>query len=378
MATTEPDTTPVDLAQEPMRRALAEQFSETPPTPPLKGCGPGRQLELGCFFDGTRNNRWMLDETSSETNVARLYDAYGSGARTEGYVERDKRYLVGVGAGEAQLCFALGREQPAVGTGTYAAATGFGGKFRVNMMYDWVKAKIEAHCRVFDPQSPKLIDVFGFSRGALSARTFVNLVNQALKTEPGPAFQNIEVRFLGVFDTVESVHWIERAEASNCHVTNSDYRAARHYTARHEIRENFPLTLLDPGAASVEYPGVHADVGGGYANGVEGKKNWLSFVTCYDMAAACRAQGIPMGAIPIPSGCDVGPESFLRSGSFRLVGRNSSDEELVASFVHVSHREYSLTDSDTWGMGAEPSGSRTHIRTTSMRLSARPPGFSWS
>ena len=286
MASIEPGANPVltGLSEEPMRRSVAERFGLTAPTLPIAGCGPGRTLELGCFFDGTRNNRWQLAEGASVTNVVRLHDAYVTGPRANGAAERDKHYLIGVGAGTGPA------GQPTVGTNIYAAATGFGGKFRVNMMYDWVKAKIEAHSRIFAPGSLKLIDVFGFSRGALSARTFVNLVNQALKTEPGPAFQNIELRFLGVFDTVESLH--EFAEAPNCHVTNSDYRAARQFTARHEIRSNFPLTLLDPGAQSVEYPGEHSDVGGGWADGVQNRPNWLSFVTLVDMRAACRAQGI--------------------------------------------------------------------------------------
>jgi hypothetical protein len=118
-------------------------------------------------------------------------------------------------------------------------------------------------------------------------------------------------------------------------VTNSDYRAARHYTARHEIRENFPLTLLDPGAASVEYPGVHAYVGGGYANGVEGKKNWLSFVTCYgrglSRAGTQWRDTHPSAAMSDPDPC---------ARALPLVGRNSSDEELVASFVRFSPRVF--------------------------------------
>jgi len=363
MASIEPGANPVltGLSEEPMRRSVAERFGLTAPTLPIAGCGPGRTLELGCFFDGTRNNRWQLAEGASVTNVVRLHDAYVTGPRANGAAERDKHYLIGVGAGTGPA------GQPTVGTNIYAAATGFGGKFRVNMMYDWVKAKIEAHSRIFAPGSLKLIDVFGFSRGALSARTFVNLVNQALKTEPGPAFQNIELRFLGVFDTVESLH--EFAEAPNCHVTNSDYRAARQFTARHEIRSNFPLTLLDPGAQSVEYPGEHSDVGGGWADGVQNRPNWLSFVTLVDMRAACRAQGIEMGAVPIPPGCDVGPNSVLRTGS---------DEELRRGFVHVSHRDWEWGDPIASGTNLQASGGvRQLIRTSRMRLSDRPPGFFW-
>lgn len=361
MAAIDPTGTPppAGAADEAMRRSLAERFSQTPPTAPIAGCGlETKKLELGCFFDGTGNNRWVLDETSSVTNVVQLHDAYVTGPRADGSAERDKHYLIGVGAGVAP-----GRpEQPQVGTNGASAGSGFGGKFRCNLMYEWVKAKIEAHARVYSNDSPKLIDVFGFSRGALSARTFVNLINQALKTEPGPAFRNIEVRFLGAFDTVESLHIGAGSEAPNCHVTNSDYRAARHFTARHEIRVFFPLTLLDPGAQSVEYPGVHSDVGGGYADGFQNRPNWLSLIPLVDMRAACRAQGIEMGAVPIPLGCDVSATSVLRTGS---------DEELRRSFIHVSH--------GGWPHHPEPRGGRRRrLSTTRMRLSARPPEYFWS
>ncbi len=367
MASIEPGGAPVLLSEEPMRLSVADQFAATGPTPPIAGCGPGRTLELGCFFDGTRNNRWAIDEGSSETNVVRLHDAYVTGPRANDAAERDKHYLIGVGGRTAPE----EHQQPTVGTSYYyAASTGFGGKHRVNLMYEWVKAKIEAHCRTFAPGSLKLIDIFGFSRGALSARTFVNLVNQALKTEPGDAFRNIEVRFLGVFDTVESLH--EWGESPNCHVTNSDYRAARHFTARHEIRVNFPLTLLDPGAQSVEYPGTHSDVGGGWAEGTQDRPNWLSYLTCYDMAAACRTQGIQMNGIPIPPGCDVGPSSVMRTGS---------DEELRRSFVHVSHGSWPNHPEELPRANARQQpilGVRRVLRTSRMRLASRPPGFSWS
>lgn len=341
-------------------RSIAERFSATGPSAAVAGCGPERTLELGCFFDGTGNNRWrMSDASQSITNVVRLHDLYVTTPRANPPADRYKHYLIGVGAGTAA-------GQPNVGTGTVAAATGFGGKHRCNLMYRWVKEKIEAHCRIYAPNSRKLIDIFGFSRGALSARTFVNLVNQALKTEPGPAFQNIQVRFLGAFDTVESLAITDRAtEAPNCHVRNSDYLGARHFTARHEIRKNFPLTLLDPGAQEVEYPGVHSDVGGGYSDNFQGKRNWISFVTLYDMRRACRSQQIEMSPANIPSGCDVTAQSPLRT---------SSDAEMRRLYVHQSHV-------DGWSIDgfvhAPRDGGREKIRRSRMTLSSRPPGYFW-
>ncbi|QIY90673.1 phospholipase effector Tle1 domain-containing protein [Chryseobacterium gallinarum] len=104
---------------------------------------------------------------------------------------------------------------------------------------------------------------------------------------------DLDVRFIGVYDTVSSyeeygdmggirrVGWegmkhsalgpkynfgddVEQLQLLN----PGSYFKAVHFTAANEHRENFSLTRF-PGSIEKEFPGVHCDVGGAYENGME-------------------------------------------------------------------------------------------------------------
>ena len=175
--------------------------------------------------------------------------------------------------------------------------TGLGGMERLKIAYRWA----EAWCRSVPGSEPKLIDVYGFSRGAAMARTFVNLVLVGLKKD----FENVSVRFLGVFDTVGSFGkgGDDVDVGQNMGISPGDATHVRHYTARHERRKNFPLTAL---RGDREYAGAHSDVGGGYAKIYEGAKNHLAFVPLFDMHHSCVTDGeVEMSALELPAGVDV-------------------------------------------------------------------------
>lgn len=170
-----------------------------------------------------------------------------------------------------------------------------------------------------------VFDVFGFSRGAAAARHFCNevckkadytseLVNDPydkhsipsgkvlLKTpaggllgkklkekgyEPVGQTYNIEIRFLGVFDTVVGDMVIKEnlgyklailpviglvpavAQASlqtiKTSVAHLGIKKVFHITAQNEWRENFALTRTDAGFTFTML-GAHSDIGGGYAS----------------------------------------------------------------------------------------------------------------
>ena len=82
--------------------------------------------------------------------------------------------------------------------GTLGAAFGYGIKDRCKRAYRWVKEIVQAHT----DDSHKLIDVYGFSRGAASARNFTGLISQGFPREQHCL--NTKVQFLGIFDTVAS------------------------------------------------------------------------------------------------------------------------------------------------------------------------------
>lgn len=127
------------------------------------------------------------------------------------------------------------------------------------------------------------LDIFGFSRGAALARHFANDVKK---------YQNVNVNFLGLFDTVESFssNHIENYKCSVKDVAKTVFQL----NALHETRQNFPLTTifsddvkekssipsidhlyylnhpyieLESGGKNyieLTVPGSHSDIGGGY------------------------------------------------------------------------------------------------------------------
>ena len=129
------------------------------------------------------------------------------------------------------------------------------------------------------------LDVFGFSRGAATARVFVSWLHKYLfegKQLFGvPAY----VRMLGLFDTVASVGLTDAAGSAghNFWAQEEDLRIhpevknCLHHVALHELRTNFPVDSvadgvhLPPNCQEHHCPGAHSDVGGGYAPGEQGK-----------------------------------------------------------------------------------------------------------
>jgi hypothetical protein len=155
-----------------------------------------------------------------------------------------------------------------------------------------------------------IIDVAGFSRGAAAARHFVARRNE-LKT--GWIHQGapiLEINFVGLYDTVSSFGTLKGAGGEgalylaslglvpgpggipipiNPNAFSSDNifgddvlqlglnlggvpKKVVHLTAADEYRENFSLTNINTSLAAhcgleVSLPGVHSDIGGGYAEG---------------------------------------------------------------------------------------------------------------
>jgi hypothetical protein len=126
-------------------------------------------------------------------------------------------------------------------------------------------------------------DIFGFSRGAATARHFANRVfNQdsaiiaAIKAGlDGVEFSGTpggKTRFLGIFDTVAAIgtpvnglnpHSADTGEV-NIVLRPGVAEKVFHITAQHECRFNFALNSVKPAWPELALPGVHSDIGGGY------------------------------------------------------------------------------------------------------------------
>lgn len=286
-----------DIAQDQLDAAGG--FSSAPPGATCP-CKKPKRLHAGVFFDGTGNNMRRddpaMDPPGSEpkerdtihTNVVRLYKVFPEAG---GEAIKCKYYLRGVGsidygghakaagteaavgagqavvhnptpvgliAGLASAATKLGGYVVEVGYDFAGKAGGLGGKNRLNMAYAWLKAR----CAEVEPQGVRTVDVFGFSRGAALARTFVNLVNLGLNEKDKVPF--IRVRFLGIYDTVGSFGKAgdDSDPGQNMSIDNLDAVEIAHYSAHHEYRQNFPLTLT--ASVNTPYAGCHSDVGGSY------------------------------------------------------------------------------------------------------------------
>lgn len=130
------------------------------------------------------------------------------------------------------------------------------------------------------------IDVFGFSRGAAQARVFCTWLNKLFQ---GSQLCGVpaQIRFVGLFDTVASVGipasaisaaagHLDWATVANLQIL-ARVRNCFHLVAMHENRGSFPLDqvlvrgVLPSNCKEYCCPGMHSDVGGGYAPEEQGR-----------------------------------------------------------------------------------------------------------
>lgn len=269
--------------------------SRNSPNQPPKKCP--WTMRIGVFFDGTGNNKENDQDDNSMSNIAKLSERYSLGEDIDKLEEYDWIYKNGVGTVDGEDDESGGK------------AKGEGGIERVH-------EAIKEVAEFFDgrPCSKEfVVDVFGFSRGAALARHFVNELHDRAA---GP---NVKVGFVGLFDTVASfaLSWsgifglsedkagdninqyevreyqgvkkqvinpLDGTEVQapyykdiikdfNFHLSASSADYIEHFVAKDEIRENFPLSSLEPNDGGFlnqqSFIGVHSDIGGGYSNSEE-------------------------------------------------------------------------------------------------------------
>jgi hypothetical protein len=252
------------------------------------------------FFDGTMNNRLLDKPKQKLSNIARLFD---------GHVDERpliwRFYYPGVGtpldASDPKWIDKI-RDSEALG-----GATGLGADARL--------AKAEGDFRDslrFNHKVDRIdIALFGFSRGATLARAFVNRLlmkcemkdgvphwpcNTALDGQSAP----LHIRFLGLFDTVESVglpgHNLNGGMLMR---VPDEVEHCFHIVAGHELRAYFPFTPVRHASASCEQivlPGVHSDIGGGYRPGEQGRSDLLARIALNRMRLEAAIRGVPFTA----------------------------------------------------------------------------------
>lgn len=256
---------------------------------------PNVALNFGIFFDGTYNNAANVTsfnngsaaETGGSydnyiTNVARLSELYFSqkndvpnscGQTDEAY---RSVYVDGIGTSAGQS------------DDGQAAATGFG-RYGLEKAIKDAASKLRDSINEFggpDFIRSIKIDIFGFSRGAATARVFANVIAQS-------ELANAEVRFLGLYDSVGSfgipgddteysiggdianficeVNFglspicllVPDQEIADLDVRANTAESVYHIVAADEFRAFFPSSSVEPGhGVEVVMPGNHGDIGG--------------------------------------------------------------------------------------------------------------------
>ncbi|WP_312663845.1 DUF2235 domain-containing protein [Pantoea sp. CTOTU49201] len=365
-----------------------------------------QSLHISFFFDGTGNNEDNDTNHSSPThptNIAKLYHAtYDKTAESEGYY---RYYMPGVGTafpeigemnyssaglayatgGEARINWALLHLADAL---VYAVTnvhiqdeviakkiSGIAADWpfdnpqsRKAAFYSFLNADIRAKVATAKPKLLKIkLFIYGFSRGAAEARTFVNWLTDLFESpkgadKPDQAILGIplSIEFLGLLDTVPSVGIAHIAPlvdghmgwANNTQLLPNEKRfphlikCCRHFVSAHEQRLCFPLDSVcrpgggyPPATQEVIYPGMHSDIGGGYPQGDQGKGqagkdsddpnysgNLLSQIILHDLYAAAYAAGAPL---MVPE--DFIPQELLQKKPSRIMSTDTEKEFAVSN-----------------------------------------------
>ncbi len=132
------------------------------------------------------------------------------------------------------------------------------------------------------------VNVYGFSRGAATARHFVHLVNDKSKQLYPSGWDKMQLRinFVGLFDTVSSyapgtifdLDFDNDVEELHLNFGANYAQKVFHLIAGDEYRENFSVTTIASAGEighEIVIPGAHSDVGGSY-NVTEEEQRYFS------------------------------------------------------------------------------------------------------
>jgi uncharacterized protein (DUF2235 family) len=224
--------------------------------------------------DGTGN-----EFSNNNSNVVKLYSLLKQ------YSQQITYYHPGVGTmGSKNALSSIGQWW----TKIIGLAFGYGISENIADAYQFLMRNYEEGDNIF---------VFGFSRGAYTARALCGLLKMfglltrgneglipyaiRLAKRKKPDFKLIfkfqdtfarpcKTHFLGVWDTVASVGWIYNAVHFPYTTKNPDLNVVRHSISIDERRAFFRQDLFSPEDADQDiiqhwFGGVHCDVGGGYS-----------------------------------------------------------------------------------------------------------------
>ncbi|WP_312320112.1 DUF2235 domain-containing protein [Stenotrophomonas sp.] len=275
-------------------------------------------LQIGLFFDGTRNNADNLQHASRPAGVttpaprppapavladdaspyqSRLTSSYSNGLTNIARLHAlylDHRTPSPAPPGLLSLAIYIegagtrtGEEDDLMGLAFGIGRTGVMAKVRRALDERLPEAlRALAQARPGHVLGDVRIDLFGFSRGAASARDAVNRLNRVggrpwlreqlhrtgwtLASEA--ALRDRPVRFVGLFDTVVAINSRQAEQQPQVALHAGCADTVVQLTARDEHRQHFALSTIAPTFEELALPGVHANIGGGYDQRIEGPK----------------------------------------------------------------------------------------------------------
>lgn len=252
------------------------------------------KIQVNLFFDGTRNNYFNVTTTNQAvrnthggadtsydnalSNVARMWESLDKDPDGPDFGV----YVQGMGTtreqGDSTRGFAFGTGETGI-------------ESRAQQAFEPLKQIVEDKREQIGLPAMLELNVFGFSRGAATARHFVSLLRN--RAEINKHFTNewrkvhIQVNFVGLFDTVPSEGLVYGNDVDDLGLRFETDAARRvfHLVALDEYRRRFALTNIDSArrATTIEpvngarvpmgfelgIPGAHSDVGGGYKSGTD-------------------------------------------------------------------------------------------------------------
>ena len=295
----------------------------------------GKNIVVCC--DGTNSQFGGLS-----TNVVHLYNALDQD--TPG---QRSFYEPGVGTFGAPV---LGVKVGETVGKALGAAFGYGITRNLVRAYRFLIDSHEAGDRLF---------LFGFSRGAFTARTLAALVDRVgvlpashrdraetvvkayldqdsrALNENAAAASRCAPQFVGVWETVGALGLLIRLRRFHDHRLSPGVARAAQALAIDERRRKFEPTLWNESALApdqqvrqVWFPGVHSDIGGGYA------QRGLADITLQWMLTEARAAGIGLapGALDSRAGDATGTLHRSYRGLWRLLGRHVRRPKARATF----------------------------------------------
>lgn len=357
-------------------------------------------VRLGVFFDGTGNNRvnsqigadcQAMAEvyggvhikecggrhtdpgssySNSPTNIARLAGLYRQ--QRKAIVNADGIYVYGAVYVSGVGTTSGGRDSRVSGQGFGRGTTGVVAKVSRGIK------KLADALQMFESDNPGCaigaleLDVFGFSRGAASAR---HLANEVLKKSRGAldpvldprklplsdsfswASGSVRLKVIGLFDTVAAVGGISDLgsvrdavnKRVNLFLPPGCAQQVLHLVAGDEHRRNFVLNSVKPDwPREIVLPGSHSDIGGGYqpqevekVSLFRPRRSLVSVSTPYDatdawLQAHAELSTLDPGRLidPTDDSASLGVECFERFAS------SSRGVKTVVATVKLERRVY--------------------------------------